>query len=67
MSIAQSILDTFPNIDQIDEESAAILYQEFMTEWHEQCAIHKFEDNSALVFEDNTVYIHIYEEDYFNE
>jgi len=67
MSIAQSIIDTFPNIDQVPEESAAILYQEFMTEWHEQCAIHRFEDNSALVFEDNTVYIHIYEEDYFDE
>ena len=58
-SIAQSILDTYPDItDHISEESAEILMYEFMTPWHEHCVIHKFDDGSELIFDGDQVRVH---------
>ncbi len=55
VSIAQSIVNTYPVLDQICADSAVLIEHDFENKWHHCRASHIFEDGSKLTFEGDQV------------
>ncbi len=55
VSIAQSIVKTYPVLDQICADSAVLIEHDFKNKWHQCRASHIFEDGSKLTFEEDKV------------